>query len=175
MDGKSPASKTAAFAIPTPAQTAILAEIAGARQAAHGLVVRAKIVSLTAQGWTRKAISDHLRADLKTVSLWRSRWTAAVASWAGKSDEWDDAAWRHAVEDALTDAPRSGRPCVFQAEEVCGIIATACKSPEEFGHPHSHWSHTSLRDEVVKQGIVPSISSSHLGRFLKRASYSPTA
>ena len=41
----------------------------------------------------------------------------------------------------------------------------ACETPEKSGRPVSHWTPRKLADEVVKRGIVPSISVRHVGRF----------
>jgi putative transposase len=67
----------------------------------------------------------------------------------------------------LDDAPRSGCPGKFSAEQICHILSVACESPEESEHPLSHWSLSSLVREVVHRGIVASISKSQMHVFLK--------
>ena len=47
------------------------------------------------------------------------------------------------------------------------IIATACEPPEKSGRPVTHWTSRELADEVIKRGIVATISVRHVGRFLK--------
>jgi putative transposase len=47
------------------------------------------------------------------------------------------------------------------------IITVACEPPEKSGRPITHWTTPELADEVMKRGIVPSISARHVGRFLK--------
>jgi putative transposase len=44
----------------------------------------------------------------------------------------------------------------------------ACEDPAKFGLPFSHWTPELLQIEVIKLGIVKSISVRHIGRFLKR-------
>lgn len=67
----------------------------------------------------------------------------------------------------LGDAPRSGKPATFTAEQTCAIIALACESPAASGLPLSHWSAPDLAREAIKRQLVPSISPRSVGRFLK--------
>ena len=48
------------------------------------------------------------------------------------------------------------------------VVALACERPEESGLPISQWSASDLAREVVRRGIVTSISPRSVGRFLKR-------
>ena len=73
---------------------------------------------------------------------------------------------RH-IETLLSDAPRSGGPTKFSAEQLCQIYAVATEKPEESGLPLSHWSLSSLAEELAKRKIVDSISTSQLSVFLK--------
>lgn len=41
---------------------------------------------------------------------------------------------------ALEDAPRSGRPVIYTAEEVGEVIATALTNPKELGLPLAMWT-----------------------------------
>ena len=54
-----------------------------------------------------------------------------------------------------------------------GILAVACEPPEKSGRPISHWTARELADEVVKRGIVPSISATQVGRYLREAALQP--
>jgi putative transposase len=69
----------------------------------------------------------------------------------------------------LADAPRPGAPGDFSAEQLAQLISVACESPEDSGRPVTHWTPRELRDEVVKRGIVDTISTRTVGRFLKRS------
>src|SRR5215207_6161743 len=73
------------------------------------------------------------------------------------------------VEEVLVDEPRSGKPATFTPEQICRIVALACEDPRDCGRPVTHWSTTELADEVLKQGIVRSISARSVGRFLGRS------
>jgi len=75
---------------------------------------------------------------------------------------------RQAIEQTLSDRPRSGAPPTFTAEQICQIVAMACEAPShESGRPLTHWSTTELADEAIKRGIVEDISARSVGRFLK--------
>ena len=50
---------------------------------------------------------------------------------------------------------------------VSAILAVACEPPENSGRPVTHWTPRELADEVIKRGIVASISPRQVGRFLK--------
>jgi transposase len=49
----------------------------------------------------------------------------------------------------------------------------ACEPPDKSGRPITHWTHAELADEVIKRGIVASISVRHLGRLLNEADLKP--
>ena len=68
---------------------------------------------------------------------------------------------------ALSDQPRPGTPPTFGPEVAVQIVALACRSPEEFGRPISHWTPRELAEEAVKQGIVSGISAATVTNFLK--------
>lgn len=158
----------------SPLQRQILEEDVSCRQCAQGLATRARIVLLAADGWGVQPTARQLHVDVKTVRLWRKRWAAVSAGWERHSQDWEEKVWREKIEQLLSDAPRSGAPCRFQPEHVCQIIALACKKPQDFALPISHWSATDLQREVLKQKIVPAISARQVGRFLKRPTSSRT-
>ena len=49
----------------------------------------------------------------------------------------------------------------------------ACEAVEDSGRPVARWTQRELVDEVVKRGIVESISSSHLSDLLAEAQLQP--
>jgi putative transposase len=69
----------------------------------------------------------------------------------------------------LEDLPRPGAPARITADQRCQIEKLACDPPEESGRPITHWTNRELADEIIKQGIVDSISPRHVGRLLKRS------
>lgn len=116
------------------------------------IAVRARIVLLADQGMGVRPTADTLGIGRTTVQVWRRRWLANPNG---------------SVAERLSDAPRSGTPATFTAEQVCAIIALACESPQDSDRAMTHWTQPELADEAIKRGIVDSISSSSVGRFLK--------
>ena len=74
----------------------------------------------------------------------------------------------------LTDAPRPGGPMTFSLEQILQLFAIACEPPADYDRPLSHWTARELADEMLKQGIVESISPRHVGRLLAEADLKPT-
>ncbi len=124
------------------------------------LVRRAKIVLLRAQGMSRAAIATDLGVQSGVVTTWAQRWRDT----AGKD---------RCARERLVDLPRPGTPDTFTPEQLCQIVAIACESPAEYDRPVTHWTARELRDEVVKQGIVPTISVRHVGRILAQNDLRP--
>jgi putative transposase len=146
----------------------ILEDLVARRRSAQGMALRARIVLLAAEGQGVKPTARELHVDEKTVQLWRRRWAQGSAEWKQSAGEdWEERVWRGKIEQALADRPRSGAPATFSAEQVCQIIALACKDPKDLGLPITHWSAADLQRQVLKEKIVPSISPRQVGRFLK--------
>src|SRR5207247_10102488 len=62
------------------------------------------------------------------------------------------------IEEVLSDAPLSGSPGTFTAEQVTHILAIACEPPSQSGRPVETWTGRELADEAAQRGIVKSIS-----------------
>lgn len=155
----------------TDRQRAILEEVVRCRNSAQYEVVRATIILEAACGVRNQHIADEMQINEQSVRLWRHRWAYASAQLADIEAEADEKALRDLIRNALADEPRSGRPGTFTPEQLCQIVAVACESPEGSGRPVTHWTPTELADEVIKRGIVDSISSRSVGRFLKRSGF----
>ena len=87
------------------------------------------------------------------------------------ADGSSDKALTTAIVAALTDHPRSGTPATFTAEQIVQIIAVACEDPADYGRPVSHWTPREVAEEVRKRGIVETISTRRVGRFLKSGGF----
>jgi transposase len=121
---------------------------------------RVRIIQAAAAGRNNAQIMRELGISIDRVRLWRRRWV-----------EWQDIPLKEcSVEIRLSDAPRSGSPVKFSAEQVAQIIAIACEVPQDSGYPVSHWTPQELAMEAKKRRIVASISDRQVGRFLKRGS-----
>lgn len=150
----------------THTQHEILRGLARQHTAPQRLVRRVHILLAANEGLGLSQTAQRLGISLSTVQIWRDRWLETSPRLAGLDD--DPEALASAIEEALSDAPRSGTPPTFSAEQIAGLIALACEEPARYGRPVSHWTPQELAEEAVKQGIVQSISPRSVGRFLKR-------
>ncbi len=127
------------------------------------LVLRARIVLLAAAGQNNSQIAGALSVTVDTVRLWRTRWLGFAGLPLAELS----------VSERLEDAPRPGKPPTISAEQVCQIVALACEPPGEAERPISQWSGRELADEIMRRGIVETISPRHAQRLLKRGICSP--
>lgn len=149
-------------------QEAILQKIIRGHQSPQSLVTRAKIVVGGAQyGKRNKQIARELDIDHRTVKTWRERWREGEAILETVEQEGAEKELQQAIEQLLSDQPRSGKPPTFSAEQVCQIIAVACESPALSNRPITEWTPRELADEVIKREIVETISASQVRLFLK--------
>jgi putative transposase len=92
--------------------------------------------------------------------LWRNRW-------------FENSGKKLPPHQRLQDSERIGAPVKFSMEQVIELFALACSKPEDYGRPISHWTCRELADEIIKQGIIESISVRHVGRLLEEAELKP--
>ena len=76
------------------------------------------------------------------------------------------------MESVQSGYARCGREPVFTPEECSLIVEVASTPPKALGLPFSHWSLPKLRDYVMKQKVVVSISHEQIRQILKRANWS---
>ena len=157
----------------TQKQESILRRIRRSTTAPQRLVQRVGIILLAFTGSLNVDIAKTIGRARKQVGLWRRRWQQSFEALVAIECRETQAELRRAIEDVLSDAPRSGSPGTFTAEQVTQILATACEPPERSGRPIDRWTHRELADEVVRRGIVPSISVSQVGRYLAQAELQP--
>jgi len=124
------------------------------------IALRARIVLLADAGHNHREIARQLGVSRDTARLWRNRWLALSSKAVG-------------VAERLADAPRPGGPMTFRLEQILRLFTLACENPQAYGRPMSHWTPVELADEMVKQGIVSSISPRHVGRLLAEADLKP--
>ena len=162
----------AAKVVITERQQVILEEFRRSRTESQSVSQRAEIVLLAFEGRWNQDIAVQVRLGRNEVGKWRSRWR----------DSWEQLTrWecletprlREAIREVLRDAPRSGSPGTITAEQITQILAVACEPPEKSDRPITHWTRRELAEEVVKRGIIPSISESYVGKRLKRAALKP--
>jgi transposase len=110
--------------------------VSQSRTAAARLVERAQIIAPAAQGARVSAIAQELRLNQRTVRLWLKRFNAAGL-------------------DGLRDAPRSGRPATYTAEQVGEVIATALTNPQRLGLPFGCWTLDRLEAYLNEDKAIP--------------------
>ena len=163
----------AAKVIITEKQQAILDEFSRSRSEPSFLSQRSCIILLAFAGLLNEDIAPVVGLERHQVGIWRSRWALAFDRLVLVECLEGTPALRKAIRDLLADAPRAGSPGKFTAFQLALIFATACEKPEKSGRPFTHWTHVELADEVIKRGIVESISARHLGRLLDEADLKP--
>jgi transposase len=154
-------------------QQEILRTLSRAPTVAARLQQRAAIILLAFDGLANPEIADEVGLSRRQVGLWRRRWARAWNRLIALECVETRAALRRAMEQVLSDAPRPGAPGKFTPEQVTLILAVACEPPEKSGLPITHWTAHELAAEVVKRGIVASISPAQVNRYLKEAALQP--
>ncbi len=125
------------------------------------IALRAGLILAAEQGKSNSQIVRELGVSMNTVRLWRSRWVLFQPIPLAELS----------AQERLEDLPRPGAPVQITADQRCQIEKLACEQPEKSGRPISQWTNREIADEIMKQGIVETISPRHAGRLLKRSGY----
>lgn len=157
----------------TEKQLAVFGQIIASRTSPQRLVQRACLIVLAFQGMDNRAISARVGLQRKQVGLWRRRWQQSFDALVAIECRESHAAFRRAIEDVLSDAPRSGSSGKFTAEQVTQVLAIACEPPEKSGRPIEEWTGRELADELQGRRVVESISTSQVNRYLAEAVLQP--
>ena len=157
----------------TERQQEILQTFSRAVTAPSRLRQRATIIILAFEGLLNEDIARRVGLTHRQVGRWRRRWANAWNQLIKIECCESRAHLRRAIEAILTDESRPGAPGKFSPEQVTQILAVACEPPAKSGRPITHWTGHELADEVVKRGIVASISTSQVHRYLREAALQP--
>jgi len=149
----------------TEQEAAVLNQIVRQPTQPQWLVTRSKIILGAAAGKSVSQQSRELGLVRNAVQHWREKWENQQTERQAARETGQLAL---VIEQVLHDDYRRGTPATFTAEQVVQIIAVACEVPEQSGYPISHWTPKEIAQEVIKRGIVNSISPRQVGRFLKR-------
>lgn len=128
---------------------------------------------MAVDGRSNIQIAEVVGLNRNQVGIWRRRWQQSFEALVSAQCKLSHAGLCRLLQDVLSDAPRSGSPGVFTAEQVTQVLAVACESPQLSGRPINEWTSRELADEVIKRNIVDSISPSQVGRYLKEADLQP--
>jgi transposase len=115
---------------------------------------RARMVLLADHGESVSAIAERVGSSRSRVRQWLHR-------------------FGNERFEGLEDAERSGRPSEITSLERHQVVATACRSPREFGFEREIWSHATLALALMSSKLVESISSRTVGRILDEADIKP--
>jgi putative transposase len=113
---------------------------------------RARIVLAAAEGKRHAEIARELEVSVDTARTWRGRWIGLQPLPLSELS----------IRERFEDIPRPGRPSEITAEQTCQMVAMACEQPQE--RPISHWTGREIAEEVMRRGIVPTISARHAAR-----------
>ena len=145
----------------------VVERLARRQTSPHRLVRRLQLVLAAADGGNNEHLARQFGLDRGTVRTWRARWRVAAPRLEAAAAAGDDERLlAQLVAAALDDAPRSGAPATFSAEQVVQIVALACEPPPASDRPTGHWTPREVADEAVKRGIAPTIPPRSAGRFL---------
>ena len=160
----------------TARQRACLEQIARRQTNAQRLVRRAKMLLAMETGANNCRLARQMNLNRGTVRAWRRRWGALTSKLEQlESEGVSDKMLTTVIEEALTDILRSGTPATFTAEQIVQIVAVACENPAEAGRPISQWTPREVADEVIQRGIVETISTRSVGRFLKSGGFTASS
>lgn len=151
----------------SPLQQDLLQRLVKRTTSQQRLVKRGHIILEANEGISNTKIAQHWQVDYETVRRWRDRWHAAESQLQVIEAAGQPKLLRQAIEVLLTDEQRAGAPTTFTFEQFMQIMALACEKPEAADRPVSTWTPRELADEAVKRGIVSTISSRTVERFLK--------
>ena len=143
---------TAVEVILTDEERKELEALVRARKTPQRIVFRARIILTLAEVRNVTDTAQRLETRRETARIWRQYWIERAGL---------------PTLQRLEDEPRPGTPPTITAEQWCKILALACQEPETSGRPISHWTPRELAEEAIKREIVTSISTRHVGRFLK--------
>lgn len=138
-----------------------LEKLVKGHKTAQQIVKRAQIILRADQGQSNSQIKRELGLTRDTVQLWRGRWQLLSPIPLAEMS----------AQERLEDLARPGAPARITADQRCQIEALACEKPEQSARPISQWTHREIADEIIKRGIVDTISARHAGRLLKRSGY----
>lgn len=144
-----------------------LQQIVKSRTARSDHRQRAQLILEFDAGLSNNKACQQVGLKNRQAGLWRKRWLAQQEKLVALESKAKPSEWQEGLKQVLSDQPRNGRFPKFTAEQIARIITVACEDPQACGVPRSHWSLSALRDEVMRRGIVKSISTSRLQVFLK--------
>jgi len=148
-------------------EATILRKIVLSKTLGENLKERVQIVLAASEGWSNRQIAKTCGLEVHRIGTWRNRWLACHEHWKRLDPELRPKMSGKLVRKWLADAKGRGTDPTITEEQRALILALACEPPEKSGYPHTHWTDRLLATEVVKRGIVETLSHVWIWRFLK--------
>ena len=152
-------------------KTTILAMLRRYNSLSCGLKSRLMVILNINENFNMSCIAKKVGVSCSFVAKWRNRAIAFFDRWPSESID-EKERWA-LINKAFSDAPRSGSPTTYTAEQYCNVIALALKQPTEFDREITNWTHVELADEANKQRLAEGISKSTVGRLLREGDIKP--
>ena len=105
----------------TEKQENVLQQITRSTTAPRRLIQRAGVILLAFAGSLNQHIADEIGLARKQVGLWRRRWQRSFDALVAIECRETNAAFRRAIEDVLSDAPRNGSTGTFTTAEFASV------------------------------------------------------
>ena len=136
----------------TPEQRNQLQHLIRAGKGSARMIIRARILLKTDEGWTAPQVAEALDVAEGTVFRIKRRFAEA------------------GLEGVLKDRPQAHRYRKLDDRGEAHLIALACSEPPE---GHEHWTLRLLAGKVVELGLAPSLSHETVRLHLKKTPSSP--
>jgi transposase len=164
----------------TPTQHELLEKLIRRTTRSQQIIQRAQILLDYQRLGTCVGVAAARQVGRDTVAHWVARWKEAQDHLEQLEAEYQAGritplAYERDLQKLLADAARPGTPPKVSEAQKQQIIAVAAQRPEDVGIPVTQWSHQLLAQVVVARGIVPHISASQVGRFLKAGRLATTS
>ncbi len=116
------------------------------------VIRRCQVLLKSDAGCTDEEIAEHVGCSDRTVHTLRKQFCTG------------------GIEQAIYDAPRSGRPETFTGRQRQQVVALACTDPPE---GRQRWTLEWLCEQAVKRGLVESVGKSEVALWLKEHDLKP--
>lgn len=163
-----------AKAIPmTALQFSIFEQESRKRTTQQQFSLRINLLLKASQGQSINQTARELALCVNTVKAWRARWQSHYEQLCAYEEAMDAQGlsrhdYRKVLLDQLRDLPRSGTRKQISLAQEQQILALASEKPSDYGIEMTHWTHEMLAQTAIVRGIVPKISSRHVGNILKK-------
>jgi len=151
----------------TKRQKAALEQLVLSRTIAIKYQQRAHILLGLSARKTCQQLSNEICIDRLTARKWQKKWKEVQEQLAALEQGVNKHQYQLALLAILSDAPRSATLIKFTPEQARQMRVVSQETPGQSGYTVSRWNNRLLAKEVIKRGIVDSISTVGLGFLLK--------